>query len=156
MAAPPTPGREPRSPSTHSHNAAGIWPARPPPLPPWRCAGPGSAGSRARLFLFLPHRVWRGRSCCTALAPSLPAPAASASFIRCRGRGESLPRLGRQLAPPANLVVSAGLSDRLSPAHILQPCWNFGLTTHRARCPQGPHPACLGVPLTGDLTLSHL
>lgn len=115
MAAPPIPGPEPGSPGTHSHNAAGIWPARPPPPPPWRCAGPGPAGTRARPFLFLSHRVWRGRSRRTALAPSLPAPAASGSLIRCRGRGESLPRLGRPLAPPASPVVSAGLSDRRGP-----------------------------------------
>lgn len=76
--------RDPGRPSTHSRSGAGTWPARPSPPPPWRCAGPGPAGSWAwaRPFLFLPHRVWRGaepRLLALSLSPPRPPPPPSSA-----------------------------------------------------------------------------
>lgn len=82
------------------------------------------------------------------LSPPRPPPAASSAAVA-----------GVRACP-----VSAARSPLL-PALWFQPdsatgaaqsCWDFGPPTRRALCSRGRHPACLGVPLTGDQTLSHL
>lgn len=110
--------------STHSHSGAGTRPARPPPPPPWRCAGPGLAGSWARLFLFLLLRVLAGEE--EPLGP-LRAPAASAAAAEA-GRQPALrcaalprgPRPTRAPRFPVSAVRDAQRSSDRSSVTLLR------------------------------------